>query len=299
MLPHGIASGALFVIGMIILVKSGNAFSARLKAYDKSRHKGLFLPLGPRAIELLGIFLGFAMTLLGLWWSFELAKASTTPPPELSPLRIGIIATLLAVGFGILAWQAYRDRQGVLLYQAVCDGDAEKVETYLNKGISIHRTFDLGRNKKSTYLHSAASTGQAKIAKMLIDVGAKVDARCGRRQTPLHVASQMGYVDVVKILLQAHADVNAVDESDVTPLHSVVVGTMMHPDFVRYIERLREQRPDSPRPRNALCGISHIDVASLLLESGANKESRDREYDKTPGEMAREAGLDDLAVLLA
>lgn len=56
-------------------------------------------------------------------------------------------------------------------------------------------------------LHSAAENGNVRVIRLLLDLGAKVDARRGRRgETPLHYAARAGSAEAVEALLVGGAD---------------------------------------------------------------------------------------------
>ena len=68
-------------------------------------------------------------------------------------------------------------------------------------------------------LHFASENGLIEKAKILIGLGANVNAKDGNQKTPLHKASSNGHSEIAKILLQNGAEVNALNEFDFTPLH--------------------------------------------------------------------------------
>ena len=73
---------------------------------------------------------------------------------------------------------------------------------------------DAGR----TPLHLAATHCHVDAAKVLLDKGAKIDAKAVGGTTPLDVAAQAGCVDMVNLLLAKGAKVNARDDQGRTPL---------------------------------------------------------------------------------
>ena len=64
--------------------------------------------------------------------------------------------------------------------------------------------------RRCTY---ASRNGHDKVAKMLLDAGANVNAVINNGNTPLHYASRNGHDKVAKMLLDAGANVNAVDSN--------------------------------------------------------------------------------------
>lgn len=73
--------------------------------------------------------------------------------------------------------------------------------------------------KRWTPLHEAASRGNPALVQLLLQSGAKVDAREKQNQgTPLHIACFHGNVEICRILLRAGANINARDGERLTPL---------------------------------------------------------------------------------
>lgn len=58
--------------------------------------------------------------------------------------------------------------------------------------------------RKQTPLHLAASAGQLEVCRLLLDLGANIDATDDQGQKPIHIASQNNYPQVVQLFLQQH-----------------------------------------------------------------------------------------------
>ena len=71
---------------------------------------------------------------------------------------------------------------------------------------------------EKTNLHEAAKSGQLEVVKLLIQIGANVNAMDSKGRTPLHSAAINGNLDIVKLLLKNGAKKNVEDEDDETPL---------------------------------------------------------------------------------
>lgn len=60
----------------------------------------------------------------------------------------------------------------------------------------------------NTPLHIASLNGHAELARMLLEAGAKVDARGKKGSTPLHLAAMDGHFAVARLLLDRGAGVD-------------------------------------------------------------------------------------------
>ena len=101
-------------------------------------------------------------------------------------------------------------------------------------------------------------------AKLLLEQGADVNSRDKDRVTPLLLAMRLGTSDLARILLEHDADPDSESQHGNTPLHILLGSSKAHrdPPFVQYHD------PD------------YIIAASqLLLERGANVNSRDKDHE--------------------
>lgn len=123
---------------------------------------------------------------------------------------------------------------------------------------------DLRNNLGYTGLYIAAAFGHHEIARLLLQLGADANARCGKRGNPLYAAAFGGNIALVRLLLAA-------DDDGLPP-----------------------QRLESAFQVSCLAG--HEDVALLLLENGL-RISCQNDYDGVV-EAASQAGLSEVTQML-
>jgi ankyrin repeat protein/L-ascorbate metabolism protein UlaG (beta-lactamase superfamily) len=121
------------------------------------------------------------------------------------------LCTLVVVSVFLLAMNV--TVQAGDIHQAIISGDVDLVAKMLQKDPSLVN--DQDENNQFLYLplHTAASHGQLKIAKLLIKAGADVDGFDSDESTPLHVAAVDNQPELVTLLLKAGADVNRRDKN--------------------------------------------------------------------------------------
>ncbi len=66
---------------------------------------------------------------------------------------------------------------------------------------------------------SGSPTIGAKIVKLLIEKGAKIEVKDELNRTPLHYAAIKGWLEIARVLLQSKADPNLKDKDGYTPYH--------------------------------------------------------------------------------
>ncbi|KAF3910665.1 Ankyrin-1 [Orbilia brochopaga] len=133
------------------------------------------------------------------------------------------------------------------LYIAAMEGHEELAKLYLEKGAEVdcratdgstplyaatkakHRALVLlllqsgapmsPEVDKTEYsaLHEAADQGLTEIAKLLLEFGANIEARCKGKSTPLHIAVLKGHTKLVQLLLERKANPRAKDADGKTP----------------------------------------------------------------------------------
>ena len=104
-------------------------------------------------------------------------------------------------------------------------------------------------------LHFASENGLIEKAKILIGLGANVNAKDGNQKTPLHKASVNGHTQIVEMLLHNGVNVNALNEFDFTPLHFAAQN-------------------------------GHLGIVKTLLKHGAEKDLKSY-FNTTPLDLAK------------
>jgi ankyrin repeat protein len=115
---------------------------------------------------------------------------------------------------------------GVSLHEAAAVGRGDRVAALLDEDPAAVNAYS---HDGWTPLHLAAFFGHADVALSLLDRGAAVNARSrsarvGRDNTPLHAAAANRQTRVAELLLERGADVNARDGHGYTPLALAAAG---------------------------------------------------------------------------
>uniref|UniRef100_A0AAQ5YD86 Ankyrin 1, erythrocytic a n=1 Tax=Amphiprion ocellaris TaxID=80972 RepID=A0AAQ5YD86_AMPOC len=234
------------------------------------------------------------------------ANVNFTPKDELTPLHcaarnghVRIIEILLDHGAPIQA-KTKVNYNGLSPIHMAAQGDhMDCVKQLLQYNAEIDDiTLD-----HLTPLHVAAHCGHHRMAKVLLDKGAKPNSRALVSEkhtlssqsvqtklllhfvvmrnvpllfqngfTPLHIACKKNHMRVMDLLLKHSASLEAVTEDDQTPLHCA--ARMGHKELVKLLLE-HKANPNSTTtkgftPLHVASKYGKVDVAELLLERGAN-----------------------------
>jgi len=101
------------------------------------------------------------------------------------------------------------------LCTAAANGDLEAAKRLINEPeVDVNGTYE----NDFTPLFYAATSGQAEVAKWLLEVKANVNASNETKRMPLHWAARNGHDKVVEVLIEAKAELNGEDGTGRSPL---------------------------------------------------------------------------------
>ncbi|KAN0141856.1 Ankyrin repeat-containing domain protein, partial [Lactarius tabidus] len=101
-----------------------------------------------------------------------------------------------------------------------------------------------------------------RVAQLLLDRGANVNAWRDDHQTPLHLASYFGNVEIVRLFLDHGAEINVVDDLGRSPLYEVSKGEYDAQEDGVCVARLLLDRGADVNAK-ARTGHTPLDLASL------------------------------------
>ena len=150
------------------------------------------------------------------------------------------------------------------LFEAASLGRLDRIEEYARDVKAVNSFSSDG----FTALHFACFFSQPESARLLIEMGATVDAVAANpmRVMPLHSAASARNLEAARLLLQHGAPVNPRQQGGWTPIHAAAQN-------------------------------GHLAMVELLLHHGANPKLANDDG-KTPAAVAREQGHADIAALL-
>ncbi|XP_021701891.1 serine/threonine-protein phosphatase 6 regulatory ankyrin repeat subunit B isoform X2 [Aedes aegypti] len=159
------------------------------------------------------------------------------------------------------------------LHLAAMNGYTELVKFLIRDHNAV---VDILTLRKQTPLHLAAASGQMNVCKLLLELGANIDATDDVGQKPIHVAAQNNYSEVAKLFLQQHPNlVMATSKDGNTCAHiAAMQGSVKVIEELMKFDRngvisTRNKLTDSTPLQLAAEG-GHADVVKVLVRAGAS-----------------------------
>ena len=152
---------------------------------------------------------------------------------------------------------------------------------------------------KKIKAYPAKASAYQRILKLLIAVGADVNATDNSKETPLHLAAEVGQVAVVNALIAAEADVNATNNYRETPLHlaakwgrlEVMRALIAAEAGVNATNNYRET------PLHLAAKWGRLEVMRALIAEGAKLEAKNN-YEETPLQIVKKRHRSDIIEIL-
>jgi len=182
-----------------------------------------------------------------------------------------------------------------LFIKAVKSGDLGAVTKLIDKGVSPE-TKDDG----SPALCIAVRFNHADIAELLLARGAKVDQEEDDEGTALQIAAAAGHANLVKLLITHGADVRRHDHDGHDSLLCAAFGSMLRtaPDSVVKAFFAIDEDDEDKTEIFQMIGNEHVAAAKLLLEAGADVNTKGGDCGLTPLMAAAMGGNVEMARLL-
>jgi ankyrin repeat protein len=128
-------------------------------------------------------------------------------------------------------------------------------------------------------IHDAVRSGDLeKVKTLLKSHGEWLNKQDQNRKTPLHLALESGHADMAKYLIEQGADINLKDKDNAAPLHNAAyLGNLEIVDLLlnKGATSLNEGNFRGQTPLHFACERGHPEVATRLLDGGADIEARD------------------------
>lgn len=226
---------------------------------------------------------------------------SGTPPvakPEKKVPKV-VIKPVPTFGLNPLAF----DKQGrTAFHVAAYNGDCKWLQTLL----AAHPAFvDVLDGFGRTALMYAAEKGHFETINFLKKHGADINALDAKDRTPLHSAVKAEHLPTIEALVKLGADINAQTLGCPSPLWTAI-GVVAPPIVQLLIDNGADvnQRWGSMCPLHMVAwmyagGEEELEVAQILIDSGANLYEKDSEQNLIPLEWAELAEHNRMVQLLS
>jgi len=171
--------------------------------------------------------------------------------------------------------------------EAIQGGALDEVKKIIIEGRDPNKPFGDGL----TPLHAAVIRNQEPVVILLLQQGAKVDAKERTTgATPLHLTAVYGRDKLAKLLIQKGADVNERMKFGITPLHTAAQFRQL-----QVAELLLNKKADINRADDEGYTALHFaaqngdeETVRVLIRHGADKNRQENLHNKTPLMIANE-----------
>ena len=193
----------------------------------------------------------------------------------------------IAAGEMLMGVVAYAIEYELPLSGAIIADDVEEVRNLIISGAKVN---DKEKEDKSTPLFIAVENGNVEIIEILLNFGAKVNARDASKQTPLMRIDDDATPELVDLLIRYGAKVDLVDREGNTAL--ILAAGRAKPEVIKaLIDAGAPVRAKNKEGQTALMEAASnddLETVKLLLESGAEVNAKNKE-----GETAWDLTTDD------